>query len=114
MLRLQILQLLHQLVELGVADLGLVENVIKIFVVPDLLAQRFDLLFGVFAGGNHRANYSRGQQKGPANASPLGPNSPSHQTIHSQRLSPTLPPRVKLLLDKSRVIRTLLLQQGLM
>ncbi len=38
MLRLQTFQLLHQLVELGVADLGMVEDVIKVFVVTNLLA----------------------------------------------------------------------------
>ena len=51
---LQILQLLHQLVEFRVADLGIVENVIEIFVVADLLAQRFDLLFDVFRGRHRR------------------------------------------------------------
>jgi len=46
-LRLKVLQLPHQLVELGIADLRLVEDVIQIFVVPDLFAQRLNL-FGIF------------------------------------------------------------------
>ncbi len=42
-------QLVHQLVELGVADLRIVEHVIAVFVVADLVAQRVDLLLHVFA-----------------------------------------------------------------
>ena len=59
MLCLHVLQLLHQLVELGIADIRPVEDVIQILVVPDLLAKRLDPLFGVFVGGSHRADYSR-------------------------------------------------------
>jgi diacylglycerol kinase family enzyme len=43
---LQTLQLLHERVVLGVSDLRVVENVILIFVVPQLVAQFFD-----FSGG---------------------------------------------------------------
>src|ERR1700733_7553704 len=59
MLRLQILQLLHQLVELGIANLWMVEDVIQVFVVADLLPQRFDLFFDVFPSGSHRKDYRR-------------------------------------------------------
>ena len=45
---LQVLQLLHQLVEFRVADFGIVENVVEVFVMANLLAQRLDLFFGVF------------------------------------------------------------------
>ena len=44
----EVLQLLHQLVEFGIADFGIVENVIEIFVVADLFAKGFDLFFDVF------------------------------------------------------------------
>ena len=57
--RFQILQLLHQLVEFDVADLGIVENVIEILVVANFLAQRFDLLFDVFCGWHRRRLYCR-------------------------------------------------------
>ncbi len=50
---LQILQLLHQLVEFRVADFGIVENVVEVLVVANLFAQSFDLLFDVFRG-RHR------------------------------------------------------------
>ena len=44
MLGFELLQLVHQLVEFSVADLRIVKNVIAIFVVPDLVAERFDIL----------------------------------------------------------------------
>lgn len=53
MLRLGILQLAHQLVELGITDLRLIENVIQIFVVPDLLAKSLNLFSRVFAHRTH-------------------------------------------------------------
>ena len=42
MLRLQIAQLAHQRVVFGVADLGLVENVVQVLVVAQRFAQLFD------------------------------------------------------------------------
>src|SRR5271155_3585111 len=62
--RLQVLKLLHQLVELAVADLRIIYNVVEVFVVPDPITEGFDFLFEVFAGRNHRPDYIRGQQKG--------------------------------------------------
>ena len=59
MLGLEILQLLHQLVEVGVADFGIVENVVEVLVVANLFAQSVNLFFDVFYGG-HRADYSQG------------------------------------------------------
>ena len=50
MLGLELLQLVHQAVEFGVADLGIVEHVVAVLVVADLVAQRFDLLLHIFAG----------------------------------------------------------------
>ena len=47
MLGFEVLQLLHQLVEFGVADFGIVEDVIEIFVVADFFAQSLDLFFDV-------------------------------------------------------------------
>ena len=44
-LRFEIAQLSHELVELGVADLGLVEHEVAVLVVRDLRAQLFDALF---------------------------------------------------------------------
>src|ERR1019366_3937843 len=43
MLRLEPLELVHQRVEIGVRDLRIVQHVIAILVVPNLLAQSFDL-----------------------------------------------------------------------
>ena len=37
------LQLAHQRVELGVGDLGVVENVVPLFVMPNAIAQLLDL-----------------------------------------------------------------------
>ena len=57
-LRFQIFQSPHQRIEFGIVDLRLVEDVIQIFVVANLFAQRFDLFCGVFADG-HRKDYRR-------------------------------------------------------
>src|SRR5215469_11297785 len=65
-LRLQLFQTVHQLVELGVGYLGSIENVIEVFVVANLVAQLFNVL------GRHRKRlYSeeripRQQPPGPA------------------------------------------------
>ncbi len=53
-LGLKVFELLHQLVEIQIADLGLIEDVIEIFVVANLFAESFDLLFGVFWGRHRR------------------------------------------------------------
>ena len=50
MLGLERLQLVHQAIEFGVADLGIVEHVVAVLVVADFLAQRVDLLLHIFAG----------------------------------------------------------------
>ena len=42
----ELLQLDHELVELGVCDFGGVEDVVEIFVVADFFPQCFDLVFG--------------------------------------------------------------------
>jgi hypothetical protein len=44
MLRLEPLELVHQLVEIGVGNLGIIQHVIAILVVPNLFAQSFDFL----------------------------------------------------------------------
>ena len=54
MFGLQLLQLDHQLIELGIADLGIIEHKISIFVMPDLVAQRLDLFSEFFCYGDHR------------------------------------------------------------
>jgi len=54
MLGLQVFELPHQLVEFGVADLGLVENVIEGFVVANFLAERADPFLEVFGSSRHR------------------------------------------------------------
>src|SRR5260221_13154859 len=51
MLRLEPLELVHQLVEVGVRNLRIVEHVIAIFVMPDFLAQDFDFL--LYGGTRH-------------------------------------------------------------
>jgi hypothetical protein len=63
MLGLEILELLHQLVEFGVADLRLIENVVEILVVTDLLAESFDLFLDVF-GGYHVCRIIGGRGEG--------------------------------------------------
>ncbi len=45
MLRLEFPQLLHELVELGVADLRLVEHEVAVLVIGDLRAQLLDAQF---------------------------------------------------------------------
>ena len=51
---LELLKFLHQLVEFEVADLGIIENVVKMFVATDLLAKSFNLCFWVFSSRRHR------------------------------------------------------------
>src|SRR3989441_9499914 len=53
MLAFQLLQLVHELVEVGVGDLRIVEHVIAVLVVADFVAEGFDLLFDVLGRGNH-------------------------------------------------------------
>ena len=54
MLGLERLQLVHQAIEFGVADLGIVEHVVAVLVIADLVAQRVDLLLHIFAGGHEQ------------------------------------------------------------
>jgi hypothetical protein len=51
MLTLEAYELLHQRVELAVGDLGRVQDVVALFVVPDLAAELFDPF-----GGSHVAD----------------------------------------------------------
>src|ERR1043166_349692 len=57
MLGLELFQFVDQLVEFGVADLGIVENVVAVFVVADPVAQGFDLLLDC-CRWHVRGNYS--------------------------------------------------------
>jgi hypothetical protein len=61
MFGLQVFQLPHQLVEFGVGNLGLVDNVIQVFVVADFLTEGVDLLLdkllGVFGRDGHCQDY---------------------------------------------------------
>src|SRR5712691_5263926 len=57
MLGLQLLEFVDQFVEFGVADLGIVENVVAVLVVADLVAQGFDLLL-YCCRWHVRGNYS--------------------------------------------------------
>ncbi len=54
-------QLIHARVVLGVGPFGRIEDVIEILVVPKLVAQRVDALFGGLIGGagfmSHRKDY---------------------------------------------------------
>ncbi len=50
MLRLERFQLVHQAVEFGIADLGIVEHVVAVLVMADFLPQPVDLLLHIFAG----------------------------------------------------------------
>ena len=61
MLGFQVLQLLHQLVEVEVADFRLVEDVVEVFVVADFFAEGVDLFSGVFCGG-HRGRIIFGRR----------------------------------------------------
>jgi len=47
MLRLERMQVPHQRVVLGVTDLRLVQNVIEMFVAPQLFAELFDFASGI-------------------------------------------------------------------
>ena len=49
----ELLQLNHELVEFGVVNFGIVEDVVAVFVVADFFAQCFDLLFGSLGRGRH-------------------------------------------------------------
>ena len=49
----ELLQLNHELVEFGVRDFGIVENVVAVFVVADFVPQCFDLFFGALGRGRH-------------------------------------------------------------
>jgi len=43
-----VLELPHQVVEFGVTYFGGVQDVVKMLVTPDLVAQLFDFLLGTF------------------------------------------------------------------
>jgi len=69
----EIFELLHQPVEIGVADFGIIENVVAVFVMADLVAKRLEFLLDVFifvfisisicififCSGGHRKDYRR-------------------------------------------------------
>ena len=42
--RLNLLQLLHEQIKLGIADLGIIEHVVAMLVMPDLVAKEFDFI----------------------------------------------------------------------
>lgn len=72
MLGFEVLQLRHQTVEFLVADLGLVEYVVEVFVTANSIAEGIDSFLGVFAGGWHANDYIRRKmQRGAAAALPL-------------------------------------------
>jgi hypothetical protein len=54
MLGFEVLQLIHELIELSIRDLRIVEYVVAMFVVPDLLPQLVDFLLDVFCRRHHR------------------------------------------------------------
>src|SRR5258708_2601918 len=58
----ELFQLVHQTIEFGVADLGIVEHVVAILVMANLFAQGFDLRVEVL--GRHRQEllYRRARQ----------------------------------------------------
>jgi hypothetical protein len=61
MLGFQFLELVHQHIKLSVRDLGIVEDVIAVFVMADLVAERLDFLFEVFSRSCHaEKDYIRG------------------------------------------------------
>ena len=61
MLGFERLEFVHQPVEFGVADLRIVEHVIAVLVIADLVAQRFDLLLHIFAGGHEQLSVAGSQ-----------------------------------------------------
>ena len=44
-LSFELLELLHKQIEVGIADLGIVENVIAVFVMSNLITKSFDFAF---------------------------------------------------------------------
>jgi hypothetical protein len=62
MLSLQRLQLVHQTVVFGVADLRIVEHVIAVLVMPNLVAQFLNLRGNVFR--RHEGNSKAGKVRG--------------------------------------------------
>src|SRR6266849_3967137 len=61
MLGLEFFEFVDELVEFGVADFGIVEDVVAVFVVADLVAQGFDLF--LYCGWRHvGGNYSDSSQ----------------------------------------------------
>ncbi len=45
-------------------DLGIVEHVVQVFVVANLIAQSFDLFFGILCGGHRKRLYAEGETGG--------------------------------------------------
>ena len=58
MFGLDLLQLIHQTVEFGVADLGIIEHVVAVLVMPNLLAQRVDIFLSVVLSCFHRNSFT--------------------------------------------------------
>jgi len=60
MFGLKLLKSLHQLVEVSVADLGIVQDVVAVLVVANLLAEGFNPFFYVFGRrGHYEIDYIR-------------------------------------------------------
>ena len=57
MFSFQILKLIHEPVEFGVADFGIVEYVVAVFMLADFFAEGFEPLVNVLGGTGHRRNY---------------------------------------------------------
>jgi hypothetical protein len=51
-LGLQVNQLVHEAIEIGIGNFGIVEDVVAVFVVTDLVAQDVEFLVKIFAGGH--------------------------------------------------------------
>src|SRR6185369_3271499 len=49
---LQLLQLIHELVEFGIRNRGVIQNVIEMFMMADFFAQSVDLFGNIFGGHN--------------------------------------------------------------
>ena len=61
-LGLQTLQLFEEAIEFLVADRGLVEYVVKVFVMTNFFAKSVDFILNIFASG-HWPDYSRGRDR---------------------------------------------------
>src|SRR5215470_20347416 len=67
MIGLDLLELVHQPVEFGIADLGIVEHVVAVLVMANLIAKQFCFVLGAlldrFHLQNHFTTETRGTEK---------------------------------------------------